>query len=237
MRRRFAAFLLASAALLPLGGCEEQGELAAPPPPADWVRQLEEARRGERTAVELSGGGLRPEHLAALADGGEGVTRVTIVDVPARTDAAAWSAAWRSVLPKLPNLRRIAFDGPVAADAFAGSDAPPLSHLNLPAAATDSAAWRALLEGQTSLELLRLHAPGVRDEDLAALAALSRLRFLHLIDAPLMDAAVPHLAAGETLESVYLDRSRLTADGWEELHRLRPDLHLHADLTHPVGGH
>ncbi|MEM9704406.1 MAG: hypothetical protein AAF907_18335, partial [Planctomycetota bacterium] len=87
------------------------------------------------------------------------------------------------------------------------------------------------------LELLRLRASGISDGDLAVLSSLPKLRFLHLIDAPLTDAAVPHLAACKTLESCYLDGANLTHAGWEELHRRRPDLHLHADLTHPVGGH
>ncbi|WP_145360438.1 leucine-rich repeat domain-containing protein [Alienimonas californiensis] len=234
---RAVLFGLAGLVLIPLAGCDREEEPPAAPPPRAWVEQLDESSRGERTAIELSAEGLRPDHLSALGKGGEAVERITLVDVPQTADREAFDTAWRSVLPSLPNLRRVTFDGPVSADVFAEAGTPPLTHLNLPAAAMGSSGFRALLAGRPSLELLRLHAPGVRDEDLAGLADLPRLRFLHLIDAPLTDAAVPHLAAGPALESVYLDRSRLTWEGWEELHRLRPDLHLHADLTHPVGGH
>ncbi len=235
MKTFVAATLLALAA-----GCGE-GEPSTSPAAGDapraWTTQLAEVSRGERTSVDLDGSGLRAVDLWTLADGGGTLERVTIVNFPADAERTSVDAAWAAALSKHGELRRIAFDGPVSAAVFAEPGGPPLTHLNLAAAAADGDDLRALAERRPSLELLRLHAPSMTDGDAAVLAEFPELRFLHLLDAPLTDAAAPHLAACATLESVYLDRAKLTNAGWEELHRLRPDLHLHADLTHPVGGH
>ena len=217
-------------------GCTDRGPVEAPAP-EQWTAQLAEVARGERTAVQIEAETLHPSDLRRLANDCESLERLTIVNVAADADRSGFDAAWRAVLPALPNLRRVTFDGPVDASIFGEEGVAAITHLNLPAAEANSSDFADLLAGQRSLVLLRLHAPGLQDRDLEALDELPDLRFLHLIDAPLTDAAVPHLAACETLESVYLDRARLTDEGWQELHRLRPDLHLHADLTHPVGGH
>ena len=111
-----------------------------------------------------------------------------------------------------------------------------LRRLNVGRSDAGDDAVAAIAAACPGLVQLRLAAPGLTDAGVAPLAALPDLRFLHLIDAPLTDAAVPHLAACGTLESLYLDGSRLTAGGWKDLHRRRPDLHLHADLAHPAGG-
>ena len=217
-------------------GCGGGDRPLAEPPPRAWDRQIAEVRRGVRTAVDVRGDGLRPDDLRDLADGCGGLERLTILHVRGTADRTASDAAWRAVLPHLPNLRRATFDGSVSAAVFAGAG-PALTHLNLPAAAANGADLRALAAGQPGLVLLRLHAPELTDDDAAAFAWFPDLRFLHLLDAPLTDTAVPRLAACETLESLYLDRARLTGEGWGDLHARRPDLHLHADLTHPVGGH
>ncbi|NNJ25557.1 hypothetical protein [Alienimonas chondri] len=231
--------LLISGSMVGCGPSEDRDA-----PPSDWTQQVEDVADGQSTTITVDQDStqagerpLRPSDLLSLSDRCARLERITVLRSLTPDDRSAVDSAWETVLPALPNLRRVTFEGPVSAAGFGAPGGPPLTHLNLPAAAADGADLRALAEGVPSLVLLRLQAPGATDDDLAALRKLPALRFLHLIDAPLTDAAVPHLAACAALESCYLDRSQLTADGWEELHRLRPDLHLHADLTHPVGGH
>ena len=224
--------LLIAAAAAGCGSAERE-------PPSVWTRQIGLLRAGQTDSLGLTMGPLIAGDLAPLAEGCERLVSVTIRQTPPGPvvcEGDGWGAAFAEVLPALPNLRRVDCDAALDAGAFAVEGAPPLEHLNLPRAAADDADAAALAGGLPSLTLLRLHAPGLTDAGAASLVRLPNLRFLHLIDAPLTDAAVPDLAACGPLESLYLDGSRLSAEGWAELHRLRPDLHLHAELTHPTGG-
>ena len=213
-------------------GCGEK-------PPTAWDRQIAAVRAGASDAVVVEAGAVRPDDLRDLREGCGLLRRLTLrraTPGPAVCVGDDFTAALAGAAGHLPNLERLDCGGPVRVAALA-PHLPPLVHLNLPAAAAGGGDLIALAEAQPRLELLRLHAPGLTDADAAALGGFGHLRFLHLLAAPLTDAAVPHLAALPRLESLYLDGSRLTAHGWAELHRLRPDLHLHADDRHPAGGH
>ena len=218
MKRWLAAAVL-------LAGC---GPAVAPP---GWDDGIGAVRAGRSDAVRVTAGRVTPDRLADLRDlpGLRNLHLLRGTPGPPVCDGGNFTAA---LLPLLPGLRRLACDGPANVAALAGNGGN-LTHLNLPAADADGADLSALAVGCPRLELLRLGAAGVRGRDLASLRDLSDLRFLHLIDAPLTDAAVPHLAAGGRLESLYLDGSALTAAGWAELGRLRPGLHVHADDRHP----
>ena len=74
------------------------------------------------------------------------------------------------------------------------------------------------------------------DAGLQELARSPRLRFLHLLDAPITDAGLRHVAAIATLESFYLDGATRTTDaGLRALLAERPDLHFHKDQYHIPG--
>ena len=231
MSRAFVCFALLTA------GCAGSD---APPEPGDaWNRQLAAVRAGESDAIVVRNGSIAPDRLLDLREGCEDLRRLSLIRAatgPPICPAASYDAELTAALRSLPDLTRLDFDGPIALDrtSLAG---PALTHLNLPHADGVDRGVASLLEAHPALTLLRLRAPGLTGEAASRFAALPDLRFLHLIDAPLTDAAVPALAACERLESLYLDGALLSDDGWQELHRLRPDLHLHADLTHPVGGH
>ena len=212
----------------------------APPGPADeWDRQVAAVRAGESDAIVIRDGSIAPSRLLDLREGCGGLRRLSLIRAatgPPICPAADYDAELTAALRSLPDLTRLDFDGPIGPGGTVLSG-PTLTHLNLPNARADGKDVARLTKDQPALTLLRLRAPRLDDEAAPQFAEFRALRFLHLIDAPLTDAAVPALASCARLESLYLDGARLTDGGWEELHRLRPDLHLHADLTHPVGGH
>ena len=219
---RFAAF----AATLLLAGCADE--------PTEWDRQLAAVRAGDAVEIVLHAGTVGPGDVREMTTGCGRLRRLSLLRTgrgPAVCDGADFTGALAAALPALPALERLDLDGPVrAADLTAVRPVPSLTHLNLPAADAGGPDLRAIAAAWPGLTSLRLHAPALTDADAAALPA--NLRHLHLVDAPLTDAAVPALASPGRLGSLYLDGSRLTAAGWAQLARLRPDLHLHAD-----GGH
>jgi hypothetical protein len=83
--------------------------------------------------------------------------------------------------------------------------------------------------------LLRFGSPHVTDEGIRSVARLPRLRFLHLLDVPITDAALDHIATIKTLESFYLDGGHASDDGLRRLIAQRPALHVHLDQTHMPG--
>ena len=208
-------------------------------PPTEWDRQIAAVRAGGSDAIIFEAGTVRPDDLRDLRDDCGSLRRLTLRRTTPGPPVCAgedFTTPLTDAAEVLPNLERLDCDGPVRLAGLA-PHLLALVHLNLPAAAAGGGDLAALAEAQPRLELLRLHAPGLTDADAAVLGGFGHLRFLHLLAAPLTDAAVPSLVAPPRLESLYLDGSRLTADGWAEMHRLRPDLHLHADDRHPAGGH
>ncbi len=68
--------------------------------------------------------------------------------------------------------------------------------------------------------------------ELEHLPELSHLRFLHLIDMPITDAGLDRLHGMESLESVYLDGTKITDSGIGRLVTALPRIHIHVDDHH-----
>ena len=69
-------------------------------------------------------------------------------------------------------------------------------------------------------------------------ARLKQLRFLHLLDVPITDAGLDRLHGLTSLESLYLDRTRVTDEGIGRLLAALPGVHLHIDEHHhPLDAH
>jgi hypothetical protein len=58
------------------------------------------------------------------------------------------------------------------------------------------------------------------------------LRWLHLIDIPLTDAALQPIGELRNLESLYLDGARISDAAYDEFFRAHPNLHVHIDQHH-----
>ena len=63
-------------------------------------------------------------------------------------------------------------------------------------------------------------------------AAMTNLRFLHLIGVPVTDRGLASLGRASQLESLYLDDTQVTDDGIEPLLKALPELHLHINQQH-----
>ena len=65
-----------------------------------------------------------------------------------------------------------------------------------------------------------------------AVATLSPLRVVHLINVPVTDEGLKELSKLPHLESLYLDGPRVTEAGWEWLFENHPELHVHINQRH-----
>ena len=73
---------------------------------------------------------------------------------------------------------------------------------------------------------------------MTAVAELGELRFLHLLDMPITDAGLDRLHGLARLESLYLDRTKVTDEGLARLIKALPGVHLHIDEHHhPLDPH
>jgi hypothetical protein len=58
------------------------------------------------------------------------------------------------------------------------------------------------------------------------------LRALHLIGVHVTDKSVNAISRIKPLETFYIDGGQITDQGFTQLIKMRPDLHLHVDQVH-----
>lgn len=95
----------------------------------------------------------------------------------------------------------------------------------------------ALLRQITTMRELNLGGVRIKDEDLAAIAALKNLTVLHLDNTPITDAGLEHLGALENLTSLNLFGNAITDAGLDRLAGLRnlKSLYLAETKVSPQG--
>ena len=107
-----------------------------------------------------------------------------------------------------------------------------LRDVNVPQAACTAAGVRALaaLPHLRSLRLGGAHLTG--PEVCEAVASLSQLRSLHLIDVPIGDDGLAALQRLPGLWNLYLDGSGVSDEAWERYFQSCPRVHVHIDQAH-----
>ncbi|MEM9589594.1 MAG: hypothetical protein AAGA03_20085 [Planctomycetota bacterium] len=151
-----------------------------------------------------------------------------IIDFGKITDEGAKAIA---TLPRLQHIRiRLSPLTDQALQAFADG-CPDLWYLNLPHAAC-TASGVAQLSKISKLRQLRLGSKRLSNEVTRAIAEIKSLRGVHLIGVPVNDEGMKTLATMPILESLYLDDSSVTNEGWNWLFRHHPELHVHINEAH-----
>ena len=137
------------------------------------------------------------------------------------------------LIAQLPKLRQLRLRlSPIGDDGFRKlSNCEELWFLNLPHAEC-TAEGVASLKSLTKLRQIRLGSKNLDNQVTNALTQISSLRSIHLIGVPITDEGLKKIAAMPYLESLYLDDSAVTAEGWAWLFREHPHLHVHIDQSH-----
>jgi hypothetical protein len=138
------------------------------------------------------------------------------------------------VLATLPDIRRLVLRASPLGDAgFARLAAcTTLRDLNVPQAGCTAAGIRALA-GLVNLRSLRLGGPRLEGAVVGeAVAHLSKLRSLHLIDVPLGDEGLAAISRLPGLWNLYLDGAGVSDEAWAEYFHVHPDVHVHVDQAH-----
>lgn len=201
---------------------------------APFAEQVRAVRTGTATRIVADAplGDADWESLRGLATVRELVLRRGIADDSRADILGSLSGVERLVLRESPL-------GDAGLRAIAGLTR--LSDLNVPQAACTAEGVRAL-RALPGLRLLRLGGRGVAAAGIgAAVAELSSLRSLHLIDLELGDAELDALADLEGLWNLYVDGAGLSDEAWARYFRVRPRVHVHVDQAHhdrdPGRGH
>ncbi len=188
-----------------------------------WEQQIANVRSGEGVRIQTTAA-VSKDQWRQLANGCATLQQLEVGEVRLAPDDYA-------LLANLPNLRRLKLSGPIRdADAAQIADAESIEELLL---SSDELTDQGIEElCRLPLVQLRLRAPRGTDRSAKAIETLRNVRFLHLIELPLTDAALPSFVALEELESLYLDHTRCSDDGLSSLLKARPDIHFHLDQTH-----
>jgi hypothetical protein len=216
-----AALLVAT--LAGCGGSREDG------PPAErrpsFSSQVAAVRGGTATAI-VAATPPGPDDWASVR--GLGGLRELVLENGGGDDRAA------EILATLPDLERLVLRRCPLTDAgFKSlSGCPRLRDLNVPQAACTAAGVRSLA-AVASLRSLRLGGETLAGPEVgAAVAELTGLRSLHLIDVPLGDRGLAALGRLEGLWNLYLDGAGVSDEAWVEYFRACPGVHVHVDQAH-----
>ena len=147
------------------------------------------------------------------------------------------------VLATLPDVRRLVLRASPLGDAgFARlAVCTTLRDLNVPQAGCTAAGIRKLANLE-NLRSLRLGGPGLAGAAVGeAVANLTQLRSLHLIDVPLGDEGLAAISRLPGLWNLYLDGAGVSDEAWAGYFQSHPDVHVHVDQAHhdrdPRRGH
>lgn len=171
---------------------------------------------------------------AALADadweslrGLTGLTELVLEQGRADDDRA-------EILATLAGLERLVLrESPLTDVGFARlAMCRSLRDLNVPQAACTAAGIESLAQID-HLKSLRVGGPFLQGPQVgAAIARLSSLRSLHLIDVPIGDDGLAALQQLPGLWNLYLDGAGVSDDAWAVYFRACPNVHVHVDQSH-----
>ena len=222
--------LIASAAVV--GGCGVPA--ATHVGIATFEPQLEAVRRGESSRIVADSplGDTEWESLRGLTGLRELVLRRGVAD-----DAKA------EILATLPGIERLVLrESPLSDVGFREiARCRNLTHLNVPQAGCTAEGVRAL-RAIPSLRALRLGGRNLAGREVGeAVAEITSLESLHLIDVPLGDDGLAAIARLPGLRNLYLDGAGVSDETWDEYFQRHPDVHVHVDQAHhdrdPGRGH
>jgi len=228
---RTAAGLALAAALAALSGCGPPGSKIIIEPTAgqaarlDVGGQIAAVRAGEAhtvvAAVPLSD--AEWESLRGLTG-----LRELVLEQGRADDGRA------EILATLTGLERLVLrESPLSDAGFRRlAECHMLRDVNVPQAACTAAGVRALAT-LASLRSLRLGGPQLAGVEVCeAVASLSQLRSLHLIDVPIGDHGLAALQRLPGLWNLYLDGAGVSDEAWERYFQSCPRVHVHIDQAH-----
>jgi hypothetical protein len=228
---RTAAGLALAAALAALFGCGPPGSKIIIEPTAgqaarlDVGDQIAAVRAGEAhtvvAAVPLTD--AEWESLRGLAG-----LRELVLEQGRADDGRA------EILATLTGLERLVLrESPLSDAGFRRlAECHMLRDVNVPQAACTAAGVRALA-ALAALRSLRLGGPQLAGVEVCeAVASLSQLRSLHLIDVPIGDDGLAALQRLPALWNLYLDGAGVSDDAWERYFQACPRVHVHIDQAH-----
>jgi hypothetical protein len=192
------------------------------PPFAD---QLWAVREGESDRIEVA---VPPgpddwEALRGLAG-----LRVLVLERGVAGDNEA------AILTTLPDVERLVLrQSPLSDAGFAAlAGCRSLRDLIVPQASCTPAGIERLAAVPT-LKSLRLGGGNLKGPDVArAIATLTGLTSLHLIDVAIGDEGLAALAELGTLRNLYLDGAGVSDAAWTRYFEARPGVHVHVDQAH-----
>lgn len=207
------------------GGHEPSAEAPVAVETPSLAAQVQAVRDGARRRIEvaepLSGAGWDAlEGLSGLEE--------LVFDEGGLDDAATERLARLSALQKL-----VARQSPLTDAGFAAlAGCESLRELNVPQAAC-TAEGIAALAALPNLRSLRLGSEHLQGEAVcAAVVALPKLRFLHLVDVEIGDAGLAVLERRPDLWSLYLDGAGVSDEAWGRYFQACPNVHVHLDQVH-----
>ncbi|TVQ02217.1 MAG: hypothetical protein EA381_03750 [Planctomycetaceae bacterium] len=175
--------------------------------------------------IRLEAGDIDDERIETLAS----VERLRII----RIDGGHLTAVAGEALAAMPHLEQLHLRNVVVNDGMlerlANSESLWLLNVVGSGFTAEGIASLARLPG---LRQLRLGMTTGDDRVAAAIAELTTLRSVHLIGVSITDGGLLSVAGLPKLQSLYLDDSRVTDAGWEQLFERYPHLHVHIDQAH-----
>lgn len=191
-----------------------------------FVDQLSHGRAGRTDRIELAHHEIDDSDLQALS-ADDGWLGALLIDAGVVTDGGVESIA---LLPQLWHLRlRQSPIGDSGMERLATCRS--IQILNVPQCDATADGVAALAE-LPDLRNLRLGGPRLAAETAAAVAKIKSLRNAHLIGVPIDDLGLRQIASLPKLQSLYLDDSTVTQEGWDWLFETRNDLHVHVNQRH-----
>lgn len=138
-----------------------------------------------------------------------------------------------TVFASMPHLEQLHLVDTEIDDNFLSnlSSSRSLWLLNLGGKGFSEEGVKSLSKCQT-LRQLRLVIPGVGDSFARAVSLAKTLRQVHLIGGAITDNGLQLLACLPLLESLYLDNTMVSEDGWRSFVENNKQIHLHIDQLH-----
>ena len=211
-----------------LAGCGGTVDERLPSSPEEdgLASQIAAGRAGGRASIELFRTKVTDEEIELLSPDDRWLETL-LLDAGELTDRAMATIA---ELPSLTHLRLR--NSPITDAGFrelAGCES--IRILNVPQCQA-TAEGIAALGSLPSLTHLRLGGDGLEADTAASVASIETLKQIHLIGIPIDDEGLRQIAGLPRLESLYVDDSKVTPEGWEWLFETHPEVHVHVNQRH-----
>lgn len=186
---------------------------------------IEHLVRSSGDTIRLDNFHATDEHVELLAN----MERLRVI----RIDGGELTPVAAESLAAMPHLEQLHLRNIILDDAFIRALAASRTLWLINIAATDiSPESVEQLAQMTQLRQLRLAFPGGSNGFASAVAKIRSLRSVHLIGMAITDEGLRELASLPALESLYLDDTEITEQGWVWLFENHPKLHVHIDQKH-----